>query len=81
VIALQWLPPEQRAQQRTELLEIAEGNHFPYFLALEQDYQQMEVQQRGLRNSALEYQILTRHEPKVAHFHAALGSWMEGVPE
>ncbi|MCB2059118.1 MAG: aromatic ring-hydroxylating dioxygenase subunit alpha [Novosphingobium sp.] len=80
VIALQWLPPEQREAQRTELTEIAEGDHFPYFLALEQDYVQMAIQQRGLRNSALEYQTLTRQEPKLAHFHAALERWYEHEP-
>jgi phenylpropionate dioxygenase-like ring-hydroxylating dioxygenase large terminal subunit len=76
--ALLWLPPEQRAEQRTPLQEVAEDDHFPYFLALEQDYQQMAIQQKGLRNSALEYQVLTRQEPKLAHFHAALDSWTEG---
>ena len=73
-----WLPPEQRAERRTELTEIAEGDHFPYFLALEQDYNQMERQQLGLRNSTLKYMALTKQEPRVAHFHTVLDSWLEG---
>jgi len=76
VIALAWLPPEQRAAQRLEMTEIVAGDHFPYFLALEQDYEQMAIQQRGLRNTALQYQTLTKQEPKVAHFHASLDSWL-----
>lgn len=76
VIALQWLPPEERAVRRTDLVEIGPDGHVPYFLALEQDFEQMERQQRGLRNRALEYQVLTRQEPKVAHLHASLSRWM-----
>jgi nitrite reductase/ring-hydroxylating ferredoxin subunit len=76
-IALMWLPPEQRAAQQTALTEIAPGDHFPYFLALQQDYDQMSIQQRGLRNRSMPYQTLTRQEPKVAHFHSVLDGWLE----
>jgi len=76
VMALQCLPADQRRERRTELTEIQEGDHYPYFLALEQDFEQMAVQQYGLRNSALEELVLTRQEPRVAHFHAALDRWM-----
>ncbi len=78
VYNLQWFPPEQRAAMREPLLEIPDGEHFPYFLALQQDYEQMEVQQRGLRNTALKFMSLTRQEPKVAHFHAAVDAWVGG---
>jgi phenylpropionate dioxygenase-like ring-hydroxylating dioxygenase large terminal subunit len=74
-----WLRPEQRVGKRTELVEIPEGEHFPYFLALEQDFQQMQRQQAGLRNSALKYMSLTKQEPKVAHFHAVLDRWLDGA--
>lgn len=77
VLNLQWLPLEQRAAKREPLREIAEGDHFPYFLALEQDYEQMEHQQRGLRNSTLKELALTRQEVRLAHFHSALDSWVE----
>jgi hypothetical protein len=73
-----WLPPEEREAQRTPLTEIAEDDHFPYFLALEQDYIQMAIQQRGLRNRQMPYQVLTRQEPKIHHFHHRLDCWVEG---
>ena len=59
-------------------MEVPEGEHFPYFLALDQDYWQMEVQQRGPRNRALKFMALTRQEPKVAHFHSVLDGWLAG---
>jgi phenylpropionate dioxygenase-like ring-hydroxylating dioxygenase large terminal subunit len=77
VMNLMWVPPGERAARREPLLEIAEGDHFPYFLALEQDYDQMERQQTGLRNSALTEMALTRQEVRLAHYHAALDGWVE----
>ena len=73
-----WLPPEERAAARAPLEEIAEGAHEPYFLALEQDYDQMQAQQKGLRNEALPFMALTRQEVRLAWFHAVLDSWVEG---
>lgn len=75
---LQWFPPEARAANRTPLTVVPEGEHFPYFLALEQDYEQMQHQQRGLRNTTQGWLTLTRQEVRLAHFHAALSSWVEG---
>ena len=46
-----------------------------YFLALQQDFDQMEDQQKGLRNKTLKYMTLTKQEPKVAAFHKALDEW------
>lgn len=74
----QYLPPEQRAAARLPMTEIAEGDHFPYFLALEQDYVQMPIQQLGLRNRGLKEMALTRQEPRVAHFHGAVNRWVDG---
>jgi phenylpropionate dioxygenase-like ring-hydroxylating dioxygenase large terminal subunit len=78
VFALMWLPPEEREAQRTHYTEIAEDDHFPYFLALEQDYEQMAIQQRGLRNRQMKYMTLTKQEPKIHHFHDRLDRWVEG---
>lgn len=80
VMTLQWLRPEERAAQRTELRDIPEDEHFPYFLALEQDYRQMPLQQKGLRNRSLTELVLTRQEPRVAHFHSALDQWVGRDP-
>lgn len=74
---LQWFPPEERAARRTPLTEVPENDHYPYFLALEQDYQQMQHQQRGLRNQGLQEMALTRQEVRLAHFHAALDAWLD----
>jgi len=77
VMNLQWFPESERAASRTELTDVPEGEHFPYFLALEQDYEQMQHQQRGLRNQGLGELSLTRQEVRLAHFHAALDAWLE----
>jgi phenylpropionate dioxygenase-like ring-hydroxylating dioxygenase large terminal subunit len=77
VMGLMWLPPEQRAAMREPLVEVKEGEHEPYFLALEQDYDQMQAQQRGLRNSGLKHMALTRQEVRLAYYHSALDSWVE----
>lgn len=75
---LQWFPPEERAAARTPLTSVPEHEHYPYFLALEQDYEQMERQQRGLRNTTQRFLSLTRQEVRLAHFHASLESWVDG---
>lgn len=72
-----WLPPEAREAQRTPMTVIPDGEHVPYFLALEQDFSQMEEQQKGLRNNALSHMTLTIQEPKVAVFHNGLDRWLE----
>jgi len=73
-----WLPPEQRAAQYEPVREIAEGDHFDYFLALEQDFEQMQRQQTGLRNKGLKQMALTRQEVRLAWFHSVLDSWVNG---
>ena len=77
VMNLQWFPPEERAERRTELTVVPEGEHYSYFLALEQDFEQMERQQKGLRQIAQKYLALTRQEVRLAHYHAAIESWLE----
>jgi len=79
VMALQCLPPEDRASHRAELQQVPEGEHYPYFLALEQDFKQMATQQLGLRNEGLEQLVLTKQEPRVSHFHMALDRWVQAV--
>jgi phenylpropionate dioxygenase-like ring-hydroxylating dioxygenase large terminal subunit len=76
VMALAWLPPEQRAAAREPLREVPEGEHAPYFLALEQDWEMMQRQQRGLRNNALGHMALTRQEVRLAYYHQVLDAWI-----
>jgi Ring hydroxylating alpha subunit (catalytic domain)/Rieske [2Fe-2S] domain len=78
VMGLMWLPSQQRAAAREPLHEAAEGAHEPYFLALEQDYDQMQRQQSGLRNAGLKFMALTRQEVRLAWYHAVLDSWTHG---
>ena len=78
VTNLQWFPEGEREGKREPLRIVPDGEHFPYFLALEQDFRQLERQQRGLRNQALKTMHMTRQEPKVAHFHASIDAWVEG---
>ena len=73
---LMWLPPEERTAKREPLREIAEGDHFTYFLALEQDWEMMQRQQRGLRNNGLDHMVLTRQEVRLAYYHSVLDSWV-----
>jgi len=76
VVNFQWFPPEERMEKRTGLVEIGKEDHFDYFLALEQDYVQMQRQQKGLRNTSLDYMTLSRQEVRLAHFHAVIDKYM-----
>lgn len=78
VTIYQWLPPERRQAQRARPVEVPEGEHFTYFLALEQDWEMMQRQQEGLRNSTLEYMALTRQEVRLAYYHSVVDTWVEG---
>jgi len=78
VTAYKWLPPEEREQQRAELVEVEERGSYPYFLALQQDYDQMQRQQEGLSNLALKTARLVREEVNVARFHQVLDRYMQG---
>jgi phenylpropionate dioxygenase-like ring-hydroxylating dioxygenase large terminal subunit len=78
VTGYMWLPPEQRAARSEPLLEVKEGDHFTYFLALEQDWEMMQRQQRGLRNRGLGQMALTRQEVRLAYYHSILDAWVDG---
>jgi phenylpropionate dioxygenase-like ring-hydroxylating dioxygenase large terminal subunit len=82
VYHLLWLPPEQRQAKRASEVVVPEDEHFPYFLALEQDYQTMPSIQAGLANTAMKALVVTRHEPKIALYHTNLDRWVQddGIP-
>jgi phenylpropionate dioxygenase-like ring-hydroxylating dioxygenase large terminal subunit len=77
ITSYMWLPPEFRDDFRAEAVEVEEPGSFPYFLALQQDYEQMPRQQRGLRNRRLEHMSLVREEVGIARFHAAVDRYMQ----
>jgi len=72
IVAYMFLQPEHRDTWRAEPVEVEERGSYPYFLALQQDYEQMPRQQAGLRNSALEHMTLARDEVVIANFHKVL---------
>lgn len=71
-----WLPPEVRGSFQVEPVRVEEPGSFPYFLALQQDYEQMPRQQRGLRNKGLDHMTLVKEEIVIAHFHAAVDRYL-----
>lgn len=77
VMSLSWVPPETRTVKARSVQVMPEGEHFPYQWVLEQDYVQMAIQQDGLRNRLYRELTLTKSEPRLAHFHAALDSWVK----
>ncbi|MFM5907042.1 MAG: aromatic ring-hydroxylating oxygenase subunit alpha [Novosphingobium sp.] len=78
VTAYMWLPEALRKQYRAQPVTVTERGTFPYFLALQQDYDQMPRQQAGLRNTGLTHLSLVQEELSVARFHRAWNQWMKG---
>jgi nitrite reductase/ring-hydroxylating ferredoxin subunit len=79
VTAYMWLPAAARAQYRAEPVEVTEPNSYPYFLALQQDYDQMPRQQIGLRNSGLRHMSIVKEEMSIARFHGVLDRYLAGA--
>jgi len=80
IIAYMWLQPEHRDTWRAELVEVQEPGSYPYFLALQQDYEQMPRQQAGLRSRALDHMTLAQDEVVIANFHKVLERHLAGLP-
>ncbi len=71
-----WLPEALRDQYRAQLVDVTEPGSYPYFLALQQDYDQMQRQQQGLSNDAMTHIHLVREEASIARFHTVLDRYM-----
>jgi nitrite reductase/ring-hydroxylating ferredoxin subunit len=78
VLRYMWLPPEQRDEARADPIAVEEPGSYKYFLALQQDYDQMPRQQAGLRNTRLQHLSLARHEIRIAHFHRSVDRYLQG---
>lgn len=76
VSSYMYLPEEAREDFRAELIEVEEPGSYPYFLALQQDYEQMPRQQKGLRNQRLSRLTLAQEEVCIAHFHSVVDRYM-----
>jgi phenylpropionate dioxygenase-like ring-hydroxylating dioxygenase large terminal subunit len=74
-----WLPEEHRSAFKAEPVEVENPGDFKYFLALQQDYEQMPRQQVGLRNSRLEFMSLVKEEIVIAHYHSVVDRYLEGA--
>lgn len=78
VSSYMWLPPEMRQAYRAQLIEVELPGSYPYFLALQQDYEQMPRQQKGLRNTRLDHMSLAKEEVCIANFHSVVDRYMAG---
>ena len=76
VLGCMWLPPEERDTARVALTDVEDPGSYQYFLALQQDYEQMPRQQAGLRNRRLDHLALAKHEVRIAHFHRSVDRYL-----
>lgn len=76
ILGFMWLPPDQREANRVDPIEVDQPGSYKYFLALQQDYEQMPRQQAGLRNSRLDHISLAQHEIRIAHFHRSIDRYL-----
>ena len=58
------------------LTEVDEPGSYKYFEALQQDYEQMPRQQKGLRNSRLDHMSLVKEEVVIGHYHSVVDRYM-----
>jgi phenylpropionate dioxygenase-like ring-hydroxylating dioxygenase large terminal subunit len=77
VSSYMYLPERVRAQCRANLIEVQQPGSYPYFLALQQDYEQMPRQQLGLRNRMLKHLSLAREEVNIARFHSIIDRYLQ----
>ncbi len=78
IISVMWLPDEYKDALKAERIDVAEPGDYKYFLALQQDYEQMPRQQRGLRNHRLEAMSLVKEEVVIAHYHSVVDRYLAG---
>jgi nitrite reductase/ring-hydroxylating ferredoxin subunit len=78
ITSYMWLPTEYQEAFKAEALEVEERGSYQYFLALQQDYDQMQRQQTGLRNRMLDHLSLVKEEVCVAKFHERVDRYVAG---
>lgn len=79
VTAYMWLPQAMHGEYRAAAVKVTESGSYPYFLALQQDYEQIPRQQQGLRNTGLGHLSLLNEELSIARFHAVLDRYLAGL--
>lgn len=78
ITSYMYLPEEFRDAFKAEPIEVTEQGSYQYFLALQQDYDQMQRQQTGLRNRLLTHLTLVHEELNVANFHMRVDKYVSG---
>ncbi|ORV46899.1 (2Fe-2S)-binding protein [Mycolicibacter engbaekii] len=76
VASYMYLPEEFRDAVRAEAIVVDTPGSYKYFEALQQDYEQMPRQQKGLRNTRLSHMSLVKEEVVIAHFHSVVDRHM-----
>lgn len=76
VASYMYLPEAFRDAVRAEAIVVDTPGSHKYFEALQQDYEQMPRQQKGLRNDRLDHMTLVREEVVIAHFHSVVDRYM-----
>jgi phenylpropionate dioxygenase-like ring-hydroxylating dioxygenase large terminal subunit len=76
VSSYMWFPSDMAAELRQELIDVREPGSHEYFLALQQDYDQMPRQQLGLRNSTMKFMATVDEEVIVQHFEQVVDEYM-----
>lgn len=79
IISVMWLPEERRDAFKAKPIEVEEAGSFKYFLALQQDYEQMPRQQIGLRNKTLQHMSLVKEEVVIARHHSVVDRYLDGA--
>lgn len=76
VTSYMYVPEEFRDAVRAEAIVVDTPGSHKYFEALQQDYEQMPRQQKGLRNNRLDHMSLVKEEVVIAHFHSVVDRFM-----
>jgi phenylpropionate dioxygenase-like ring-hydroxylating dioxygenase large terminal subunit len=76
VASYMYLPAELAEMAKVEPTIVEEPGSHTYFEALQQDYEQMQRQQAGLRNSRLAFETITREEIVLANFHRVVNRYL-----
>ncbi|GAT08965.1 aromatic ring-hydroxylating dioxygenase subunit alpha [Mycolicibacterium novocastrense] len=76
VASYMYVPEDFRDAVRAEAIFVDTPGSYKYFEALQQDYEQMPRQQKGLRNDRLDHMSLVKEEVVIAQFHSVIDRYM-----